>query len=172
MTNTLAPMIYVACLAAYNGGMLHGQWLDANQSEDELQAEVFDMLKQSPIDDAEEWAIHDYQDFGELSLSEHTGLAEVSNLAALLSEYGRPYSAFAAYFGTDYATGDRFEEAYEGPFDDRESFGRHIFDAFHASEMPENLHFYFDCELYARDLLINDYIECDAPSGFYVFRNL
>lgn len=30
------PRIYVACLASYNNGVLHGRWIDANQSADDL----------------------------------------------------------------------------------------------------------------------------------------
>jgi len=34
--NNLEPRIYVACLAAYNGGHLHGEWINANQDVDSL----------------------------------------------------------------------------------------------------------------------------------------
>ncbi|MEP0248115.1 antirestriction protein ArdA, partial [Roseibium sp.] len=51
------PRIYVACLAAYNGGRLHGQWIDATEP-DEVREEVRTMLATSPEPDAEEWAIH------------------------------------------------------------------------------------------------------------------
>jgi Antirestriction protein (ArdA) len=33
-----APRIYVACLAAYNNGRLHGEWIDADQPADEQPA--------------------------------------------------------------------------------------------------------------------------------------
>jgi antirestriction protein len=32
-TLTTEPRIYVACLAAYNNGNLHGAWIDATQGE-------------------------------------------------------------------------------------------------------------------------------------------
>ncbi|WP_035551660.1 antirestriction protein ArdA, partial [Hyphomonas atlantica] len=50
--------IYVACLASYNNGHLHGRWIYANQSAAAIWALVSDMLKDSPIEEAEEWAIH------------------------------------------------------------------------------------------------------------------
>ncbi|MDR0779720.1 MAG: antirestriction protein ArdA, partial [Pseudomonadales bacterium] len=62
----MEPRIYVACLAAYNNGILHGAWLDAAQEPEALQNEVRDMLAASPIAGAEEWAIHDYEGFGEI----------------------------------------------------------------------------------------------------------
>ncbi len=88
MTNTLAPMIYVACLAAYNSGMLHGRWIDATQHVDTISEDIQAILADSPITDAEEWAIHDYQDFAGLELAEYTGTAKVNRLATCLQEYG------------------------------------------------------------------------------------
>ena len=52
-----APRIYVACLAAYNNGCLHGRWIDAT-TPDEIMDEVRAMLAASPLPGAEEWAIH------------------------------------------------------------------------------------------------------------------
>ncbi|MEP0315093.1 MAG: antirestriction protein ArdA, partial [Hyphomonas sp.] len=51
------PRIYVACLAAYNNGCLHGRWI-AVTTPDEIMSEVRAMLADSPLPDAEEWAIH------------------------------------------------------------------------------------------------------------------
>lgn len=40
--------IYAACLASYNNGRLHGVWIDADQDEDTINAEINAMLKASP----------------------------------------------------------------------------------------------------------------------------
>ena len=45
----LNPRIYVACLAAYNNGYLHGEWIDANQDTDDLHAEIKKILASSPF---------------------------------------------------------------------------------------------------------------------------
>ncbi len=42
------PRIYVACLASYNSGILHGEWIDANQTETEIDLEIRAMLRKSP----------------------------------------------------------------------------------------------------------------------------
>ncbi|MDA7980452.1 MAG: antirestriction protein ArdA, partial [Pirellulales bacterium] len=47
MTESLQPRIYVACLAAYNSGHLHGAWIDAVQSTAEIHEEVQSMLASS-----------------------------------------------------------------------------------------------------------------------------
>ncbi|RAN32203.1 antirestriction protein ArdA, partial [Hyphomonas pacifica] len=51
------PRIYVACLAAYNNGCLHGRWIGAT-TPDEIMEKVRAMLADSPLPGAEEWAIH------------------------------------------------------------------------------------------------------------------
>ena len=49
--------IYVADLAAYNNGKLHGIWIDATQSVDEIFDIIKTLLESSPEEDAEEFAI-------------------------------------------------------------------------------------------------------------------
>ncbi len=43
------PRIYVADLAAYNNGHLHGAWLDPSRDEDEVWEDINTMLSSSPI---------------------------------------------------------------------------------------------------------------------------
>jgi hypothetical protein len=50
-------------------GRLHGEWIDADQSADAIYEDVKRMLAASPEPGAEEWAIPDYEGFGELRLS-------------------------------------------------------------------------------------------------------
>ena len=53
--------IYVACLAAYNNAHLQGRWIDATLGESHITEQTRAMLAASPIEGAEEWAIHDYE---------------------------------------------------------------------------------------------------------------
>lgn len=39
------PRIYVACLAAYNSGHLHGEWINADQDEEDIFADINDVLR-------------------------------------------------------------------------------------------------------------------------------
>lgn len=50
-----SPKIYVACLASYNNGKLHGAWIDASLGADHIQDEINSILKSSPETGAEEW---------------------------------------------------------------------------------------------------------------------
>jgi len=72
MTNTIE--IYVVDLAAYNNGILHGVWIDATLDVEEMQEQVDAMLKASPVEDTEEYAIHDHEGLGDYRLDEYAGL--------------------------------------------------------------------------------------------------
>jgi antirestriction protein len=88
------PRIYVACLAAYNNERLHGRWINAHQSPDELYSEVQAMLAASPEPGAEEWAIHDHEGFGPEGLLETELLERVSAIAATLVEHDDALGAY------------------------------------------------------------------------------
>lgn len=80
-----ATRIYVACLASYNSGILHGAWIDcADKDAEDIQTAVSAMLAASPIKDAEEWAIHDNEGFGRL-VGEYTSFEDVATIAEALS---------------------------------------------------------------------------------------
>ena len=50
------PRIYVASLADYNAGRLHGRWIDADQPIEVIREEIAEMLTESKEPIAEEWA--------------------------------------------------------------------------------------------------------------------
>ena len=165
------PRIYVACLAAYNNGHLHGAWIDANQEAGAIHDQIKDMLALSPIARAEEWAIHDYEGFCGLRLSEYEDITKVAEMAALLEEHGEAWGRFAEYEGIEYATQERFEEAYRGQWDSEEDFAEDL--AQETMEIPKHLECYIDYERLARDLFINDYYSAEGEGRkVYVFRRM
>lgn len=85
LDQTHTPQIYVACLASYNSGRLHGRWIDATSDVDAMQEQVAAMLAASPMPDAEEWAIHDYDSFP--NLGEYPGLEAVAAMAQLFEDF-------------------------------------------------------------------------------------
>ena len=112
------PCIYVACLAAYNASVLHGAWIDADQPADDIHAAVRDMLAASPVPGAEEWAIHDYDGFGLLRLSEWESFERVSAIAQGIAQHGHAFAAWLSYDESrDLADIEAFEEAYRGEWD-------------------------------------------------------
>lgn len=170
-TTQITPKIYVACLASYNNGILHGEWINADQDANAIHAEIQDMLKNSPMPGAEEWAIHDYEGFEGLRLSEYESIKDVAQYAQLIEEHGEAWALYAEYVGTDYATKEAFEEAYQGEWDSEEDFAENL--ASEIMDIPEHLQFYIDYEKFARDLFINDYFSAQGESyKIHVFSRL
>ena len=174
----LEPKIYIACLAAYNNGKLHGRWIDANQDLDDLNEEISNILKESPEENAEEWAIHDYEDFGDISLSEYSDLRKVSILAQLLSEHGESFGAWYYCQDGHYFELDELKEKYEvqmqGEYDSKEDFAYELLESTGSlCGLSDSLKNYFDYQSYARDLEYGgDYTFVQNNSKTLVFCNL
>jgi antirestriction protein len=80
MEGEVVPRIYVASLADYNAGRLHGRWIRADLPSDEIYREIQEMLAASAIPDAEEWAIHDFEGFGPIRLAENTRIDTLARI--------------------------------------------------------------------------------------------
>ncbi|WP_087925467.1 antirestriction protein ArdA [Streptomyces albireticuli] len=89
--------IYVACLASYNNGILHGEWIDATQDPDSIHHAIHLMLESSPMSDAEEFAIHDYDDFGGIRLGEYESIEDLHLIALALDDF--PAAVVAHFHG-------------------------------------------------------------------------
>ncbi|SEH60793.1 antirestriction protein ArdA [Paracoccus alkenifer] len=147
--------IYVACLAAYNNGYLHGSWIDAHQDAYDLYAEIRAMLATSPVaEDAEEWAIHDYEGFEGARLSEYMGMEEVAELAAFIAEHGEVGGKLVEYFGNLNDARKAIAESYAGQYRSLADFAEELTEE--TGSVPDNLHYYIDYDRMARDLEIND----------------
>jgi antirestriction protein len=100
MTHTYYPRIYVACLAAYNDGRLHGVWIDADLDPTDIWKEVKEMLAKSPVVGAEEWAIHDYENFAGITISEGESFESVHRHARMLDKFGEAWAIFVEHICT------------------------------------------------------------------------
>jgi len=148
---TLKPRIYVACLASYNNGILHGNWIDADIGEDEINEEIEKILKSSPIEDAEEFAIHDYDCFWEAELGEYSGVETVAKVAEFLVEHGRLGARVFDYCGNNLEQAEKMmEEQYLGEYTSVEDYAREYLDS--CGTIPDEIQSYFDYERYGRDL--------------------
>lgn len=163
--------IYVACLAAYNNSILHGKWINANQHFEDINNDIRDMLKTSPIEDAEEFAIHDYEGFEGLSISEYEGINRVAALAAFIDEHGILGAELINHFGGDLEDAQHaIEENYSGVFDSVAEFAQQLTED--TTEIPDNLRYYIDYEAMARDLEINDLLAIEVKyQEVHIFWN-
>ena len=153
-TNTETPCIYVACLAAYNNGKLHGARIDAlNNDPDEIMAEVQVMLKASPEPNAEEWALHDNEGFEGIHLSEWEGFAQVHMLAQFIDAYGRLGAALVKYVGDAEHAHAMMQDGYAGCYTSIGDFAEELTSG--TIEIPDNLAYYIDHERMGQDMEMN-----------------
>lgn len=166
----LNPKIYVACLAAYNNGYLHGEWIDAHQDVDDLYAAIKKILVSSPVPEAEEWAIHDYEGFGDVCINEYTGLETVAALAGFVVEHDEFGAAVLNHTNGDIEEAQRLlDECYHGEYDSEEDFA--ISFAEEMMTIPEHLAYYIDYEKMARDWFISDFFSVEINHKTHVFSN-
>jgi len=210
---TTTPRVYVACLASYNAGTLHGTWIDATDA-DTMRDAIAAMLRQSPypnvmstcpdcggggaladirtmpgirtpdcvrcngtgkVPSAEEYAIHDYDGFGELStqLGEYPDLETVAMHARMIDLHGDAWFAYCDWQDADYQSEDDFEERYRGDYDTPADY---------AASFVENVYWeqyqaagtflsgYIDYEAIARDMQLGgDYYFAERGGVTYVF---
>ena len=142
--------IYVACLAAYNNGHLHGRWIEVTDEATIWQA-VQDMLAASPVEeDAEEWAIHDYEGFAGAEVGEYFSFQNVVELADYIRERGELGAQVLNYYGGNIEDAKaRFEE-YAGEYDSLADYAEELTEQ-SGIEISESLAPYIDYKAMAHD---------------------
>lgn len=167
------PKVYVACLAAYNNGILYGAWIDADQTADELHEAVQAMLAASPEPGAEEWAIHDYEGFGSLRLGEYESLERVASIASGISEHGEAFTAWLSYDSErDPADLKAFEDAYRGEWDSLRAYAEDYAEStgmYDAAEKSESPYVVVDIDALMHDLDIELYCVPSGHGTVYIF---
>ena len=168
-TTTVAPRVYVACLAAYNAGKLHGEWIDCDDSDCVREA-IQEMLKASPEPGAEEYAIHDHEGFGGFSVGEWHDLDELCALAKAIGEHGEIVAKYVDNMGYNVAEGvEKFPEAYRGCWKDVEEYAYEFMNDLH--EIPDYLESYVDYAKFGNDLELGGDIFTIEDGGCHVFAN-
>jgi antirestriction protein len=169
-----APRIYVACLASYNAGHLHGIWIDADQDADAIQESVSSMLATSPEPMAEEWAIHDYEGFGSLRLSEWESFDRVAAIGCGIAEHGLAFAAWLSYDESlDPTNVGAFEDAYLGEYDSLQEYAEDWAATAGLDDIVETAgspYITVDLDLLERDLEIELYTVDNDDHGVYVFN--
>jgi antirestriction protein len=166
---TVQPRIYVACLAAYNNGQLHGQWIDVEDA-DQVRADIAAMLSCSPQPDAEEWAIHDHSDLGNW-VSEYANIDQLCQRAEFISNTGDIALELLDYCGGDVDHAQSLAESYAGSAD---TFAEWVEDFYRETNppIPESLEYYIDWQAMARDWqLSGDFAVIEHQGAVHVYFN-
>ena len=146
--------IYVADLAAYNAGRLHGVWINATDEIEELQEQINKMLESSPEEFAEEYAIHDYEGFAGYCFGEYEGIEAAHEIACFIEEYPEIGGELLNNFGGDLEDARKAaEENYCGCYKSLADYAEELTEE--TTQIPENLSFYIDYERMGRDMELN-----------------
>lgn len=173
--------IYVACLASYNAGTLHGRWIDADQDADDIREEIAAMLRESPypnvtvdceecdgdsragcsfckgtgqVPSAEEYAIHDYEGFEGIKIGEHEDIDTVAELVQAIDQRGEAFAAWWNNENRDDVDMDAFLDAYAGTYKSEEEYAEEFVEECYADilkSLPDFIRYHIDYEGIARD---------------------
>lgn len=153
--------VYVACIAAYNAGRLHGVWMDASAPPEDLHRQIQDMLKASPVPGAEEFRIDDTEGFGDIK-ADRLDVSELPQLCSMIEEQGLEIVGAAMdYVGAGMARVWRaylkIQDSCPRIFQSDQEYGYYLFDGMGFDQsIPKELHSYFDYAAYGRDTRINN----------------
>jgi antirestriction protein len=171
------PRIYVASLADYNAGRLHGRWIDADQPAETIREQIAVMLAESKEPIAEEWAIHDHENFGGLSLSEFEDIDRIAEVALLITEHGPVFASLLGYLGGTSSVGEArryMEEGYRGAFDSLADYAQELVEECYSDVLkglPDFIQYHIDYEGIARDMDLNgDVFSFECGGKTHVFE--
>lgn len=173
------PAIYVASLADYVNGRLHGTWIDATIGADAIHREIHAMLATSTELAPEEWAIHDYENFGPIRLGEYESIERVAAIAENIKEKGPAFAAWLDYTGLDQEDWHYFDDAYLGEYNDLDAYTERLvddlgYDSILDEALPESIRTYvkLDTHAMAQDLdASGEVFTVESDSGVYIFSS-
>lgn len=143
--------IYVACLAAYNNGQLHGEWIDATQELEDIQDQINQMLSRSPQQNSEEYAIHDYEGFAGYGVGEYEGIQSVHEMACFIERHPEIGGELLNNFGGSLEDARKAaDENYIGCYESLIDYAEEL--TTDTTEIPDNLRYYIDYEKIAYDM--------------------
>ena len=172
--------VYIACLAAYNSGHLHGAWIDleGDTDEDDIQAGIDWILATSPEPGAEEWAMHDSSGLPSyLSRNEWPALGELvswaDGLSAYVNEDEREAYRLACEDQGQTIDEDAFRGTYCGCYSSGEDYAQEL--AEECDSLPKELAWPLCCidwESAWRELTFDGYRDEPCSSGgAHIFRS-
>ena len=107
------------------------------------------MFKSSPVADAEEYAIHDYEGFAGYPISEYEGIESAQKTALFIEEHGKLAAELLNYYSDLEEAQNAINDLYHGQYDSVEDYARQFTED--TSDIPTHLASYIDYESMARD---------------------
>lgn len=125
------------------------------------------MLKSSPIANAEEWAIHDYEGFQGAALGEYTSFETVEQYAQFIETHGELGGKILADCAGISADAQDKLDSYIGQYDSVEEYAREYIEQT-LTEIPPSLEHYIDYNAMGRDMEINGQVSTLVADNFCV----
>ncbi|MBB2890944.1 antirestriction protein ArdA [Flexivirga oryzae] len=175
----LNPRVWIGSLADYNNGALTGEWVDAAVDDEQLISEAQRIVANSEELGAEEYAIFDYDDFGDFRPEQYEQLTTVAKVARGIQEHGPVFATWAQLHDADPDMLDAFEDSYLGEYDSPEAWAREVLgdsdiEQRIETEFGDHLAPYIriDYEAWARDAWLSDdvYVCHKDDGGCWIFR--
>lgn len=171
--------VWIGCLASYNAGSLHGEWIDVDgdTTVDELNEAVQAILKSSPAVNAEEWHICDHEGFGGIEIGRYESLSIVAAMAMLISERGAvcvKYAMGCGYTGCKEIS-DHLDDAHVGHYETKQAYAEECIGIGEVSDDDPRVSLllrYFDWDRYIHGELecAGICFEADPDGGYHVFQ--
>jgi antirestriction protein len=146
--------VYIACLESYVNGILHGKWIDITKDLKEVRREIRQLLASSSFPNSEEWAMHDYEGFGDIRLCEYESLESLQKIALFVEEHGSVAEKLLSEFDMDLdCAKNAIEDCYIGQYESVAEYARDCTES--EGGVPSHLQYYIDYDLMGKDLLLN-----------------
>ena len=168
---------YIACLAGYNNGILHGAWVDLELATltEEVQECIDWVIATSPTPGAEEYAVHDWSGVPRsISGQEWPDWEEVLTLVGAIDEHGKAFQLWhenATGYNLDPSD---FERDYVGQYDSGADYAQDYFEERHgaALEQLQEVTFAIDWEaVWERGDISQYFWGSQGSDGFHVYRS-
>jgi antirestriction protein len=111
------------------------------------------MLNASPVGDAEEYAIHDYEGFDGYALNEYEGIESAHAAACFIDEYPDFGGDLLNHFSSIDEAKQAAEENYCGCYASAADFAQELTEQ--SMEIPDSLAIYIDYDRMAKDIEMN-----------------
>jgi len=168
--------IYAANLAEYNSGRMVGDWITPTDHET---FDDFNKAIKKATKNADEVAIHDYEDLPSWSFGEYPNMKKLYNFCHAAKDSHIELNAIMAYadnFHDSLNNNDLIQDAendYVGVFDNFKEYAeQYCYDVGDWQSIPQHLQYYFDMKSYSDDLE-HSYMVLELPAyeGVAVFNN-
>lgn len=114
MTQVLEPRICVVCRSAHNKGQLHGCWIAVTGDPATVYKKIFRMLENSPVSQAKEWMICDYDGFGSVNMEKYNDIDSICRIAAIILEHGELAVNLMEYYADIEQVEKELNQKYRG----------------------------------------------------------